>query len=130
MIAGADNPGSLGTAASASAMGSSRIYSNAGEKNQFPTSAVAFPGPQSASPANNLKPSSEAEEPAFKPTNHHLFTPCISEEANHEKSKRGRPYLALAAGEAGMAVLGLTLTPVRAIPKGTTYADIADTVAA
>jgi hypothetical protein len=73
MIAGADNPGSLGTAASASAMGSSRIYSNAGEKNQFPTSAVAFPGPQSASPANNLKPSSEAEEPAFKPTNQHLL---------------------------------------------------------
>jgi hypothetical protein len=43
-------------------VGSSRVYSNAGEKQQFATSAVAFPGPQSALPANNLKQLSEAEE--------------------------------------------------------------------
>jgi hypothetical protein len=62
MIAGADNPGLWLRPLLHLPCGSSRIYcSNVGEKKQFATSAVAFPGPQSASPANNLKLLPEAE---------------------------------------------------------------------
>jgi hypothetical protein len=64
MIAGADNPGSLGTAASASAIahvGSSRLqcWGKEATRNLCGQSG-GFPGPQS-SPANNLKLLSEAE---------------------------------------------------------------------